>query len=187
MRRVILFLSIAIVARGAAAGCWAPVQAQSKVNYTATQAGESMLGEFKGYDGVICLGEGAGKDQVKVSVQTGSVDSGLPELDEALKGPDFFDSSRWPQARFTSDAVKAVDASHYQVSGSLTLRDVTKPVSLTVSFTPAADGKSAKLSGSLSLKRLDYGIGRGQWADTKWVGDEVDLSFDVTLKPAAAQ
>jgi len=183
MKRLLLFLSLAALAQTAAASCWAPVAAQSKVIFSASQAGEAMPGEFKSYDGSICLGE-AGKDLVKVSVQTSSADSGLPELDDALRGPDFFDSSRWPQARFVSDAVKALGKGQYQVTGSLTIRDVTKPVSLVVTFVPAADGKSAKLSGAFSLKRLDYGVGRGQWADTQWVGDQVDLKFDVTLKPA---
>lgn len=186
MKRLLLFLPLATFAHAASASCWAPVTAQSKVSFSASQAGEAMPGEFKSYDGSICLGE-PGKDQVNVTVQTSSADSGLPELDDALRGPDFFDSSRWPQARFTSSAVKALGNGQYQVSGNLTIRDVAKPVSLTVSFVPAVDGKSAKLSGSLSLKRLDYGVGRGQWADTKWVGDQVDLKFDVTLKPVPGQ
>ena len=183
---LLLFLLLAALANAADAACWAPVTAQSKVTFSASQAGEAMPGEFKSYDGSICLGE-VGKDAVRVSVQTSSADSGLPELDDALRGPDFFDSSHWPQARFVSDGVKALGNGQYQVSGNLTIRDVTKPVSLVVSFVPAADGKSAKLSGTFSLKRLDYGVGRGQWADTKWVGDQVDLKFDVMLKPAPMQ
>ncbi len=48
-------------------------------------------------------------------------------------------------------------------------------------FTPA--GAGAKLEGSAKLKRLDFGVGQGDWKSTEWVGDAVRISFSLVLKP----
>ena len=54
------------------------------------------------------------------------------------------------------------------------------PVSFT--FKPTADGRSATLSGRASVRRLDFGIGQGEWQDTKWLDDEVRIRFELALR-----
>lgn len=177
--------SLAIgVAPPAAAACWVPVPADNSIVFNTTQAGAPFQGQFKSFDGLVCLDQGdARNNHMRVSVQTASVDTGLPELDEALRGSDFFDTSRWPQANFESESVKALDAGHYQVTGNLTLRDVTREITVPFTFTSVAGGR-ARLEGKLAFKRLDYHIGLGQWSGTRWVGNEVEVAFSVMLKPA---
>ncbi|MDE2196099.1 MAG: YceI family protein [Gammaproteobacteria bacterium] len=171
----------------AAADCWVPVPQAGGIVFTGTQAGAPVQGTFSDYDGRVCIGSGDPADsRIRVSVRTASVDTQLPELDAALRGPDFFDSARWPQAVFESESVKSMGQGRYQVTGKLTLRDVTREISVPVRFTPAAGG-GARLAGRLSFARLDYHIGLGQWADTGWVGDRVELAFSVALKPVAGK
>ena len=168
----------------AAADCWTPVPAADSIVFNTTQAGAPFQGEFTKFAGRVCLNQPrAQNDYIRVSVQTASVDTGLPELDEALRGPDFFEVSRWPQASFVSTSIRALDAGHYEVTGKLTLRDVTHEIRVPFGFTPVAGG-GARLQGTLDFKRLDYDIGLGQWKDTRWVGNEVDVKFSVTLVPA---
>jgi polyisoprenoid-binding protein YceI len=63
----------------------------------------------------------------------------------------------------------------------LTLHGVTKDVPIDFQFMPVAGG--AKLEGSAKLKRLDFGVGQGDWKSTEWVGDVVKISFSLVLKP----
>jgi len=57
----------------------------------------------------------------------------------------------------------------------------TKPVKLVFTFTPGAGGASATLTGGTTIKRLDFGVGQGEWTDTTWVGNDVDIRFELTL------
>jgi len=168
----------------AAAACWVPVPASDSIVFNTTQAGAPFQGQFTQFTGVVCLNQAHTQgNYIRVSVQAASVDTGLPELDAALRGPDFFEVARWPQANFTSDAIKQLSVGHYQVTGKLTLRDVTREITVPFTVTPTADG-GARLQGTLEFERLDYHIGLGQWRDTRWVGDKVEVQFLVTLVPA---
>src|SRR5262249_53496364 len=124
---------------------------------------------------------------MRVDVDTASADTEVPELDDALKDEDFFDVARWPKASFVSESVKQTGAGQYAVTGKLTVRDVTKEVTVPFTWAAAADGKSAKLTAHFNTLRLDYKVGTGQWADPKWVGNPVALDFAVTFKPAPAK
>lgn len=179
-----LILGIAIVGVSplASAACWAPVPAANSIVFNTTQAGAPFQGQFDKFAGMVCLDQPRAQDNyIRVSVQTASVDTGLPELDDALRGPDFFEVSRWPQATFISESIRLLDSGKYQVSGKLTLRDVTREISVPFTFTHTAT--KAELQGTLAFERLDYHIGLGQWQDTRWVGDRVEVKFSVSLTP----
>lgn len=192
MRYVPLLAALSLIclsgAAGAAPGCWTPVPEQSAITFSVDQAGAPLVGSFKAYTASVCLDpKDAAKGSMQVDVQTASANTQLPELDDALKDADFFDVAHWPKATFTSESMKETGPGQYAVTGKLTIRDVTREVTVPFGWQPAADGKSAKLNGKFSIQRLDYKVGTGQWADPKWVGDKVDLGFAVTFKPAAAK
>jgi len=184
-----LSLSALLASAGAhaAPGCWTPVPEQSAITFSVDQAGAPLMGTFKAYTASVCLEPKDGTvGSVQVEVQTASANTEVPELDDALKDSDFFDVAHWPKATFVSESMKQTGPGRFAVTGKLTIRDVTREVVVPFGWQPAADGKSAKLSAQLSIQRLDYKIGQGQWADPKWVGNKVDLGFTVAFKPAAA-
>ena len=179
----VAILSALCASPSATADCWAPVAGAGRIAFTARQAGAAFQGEFKSYAGQVCLAEGpASQNRIRVSVQTASVDSRLPELDEALRGPDFFDVQRWPQAAFESETVNAIGKGRYEVTGKLTIRDITRGVAVPFTLTPQGDGKTAKVEARTTLLRLDYRVGSGQWADTRWVDNAVELVFSLTMQ-----
>ena len=83
----------------------------------------------------------------------------------------------------TFSAVQA--GARFEAQGKLTIRDVTRPVRLPFTFVVAADGRTARLSGGTTIQRLDFGVGQGEWNDTTWVGNAVDIHFDLALTRAA--
>lgn len=168
----------------AAARCWTVVPAKSQLNFQVEQAGGSLSGRFTKYAGRFCTDAGK-TPAVQVVVDLASVQTGLPELDAALRGEDFFATGQWPKGQFVSTRVVAGEAGEYSVTGTLQLRDQQQALTVPVSFRPAADGKSASLKTQFSLHRLDYGIGQGQWTDTDWVGNTVTINVDAVLVPLA--
>lgn len=188
VRRLLLLLPAALVlgSAEAAPACWAPVPEQSAITFSVDQAGAPLQGSFKSYGAVVCLDpQDASQGSIRVDVQTASADTEVPELDDALKDSDFFDVTHWPQASFVSESMKETGAGQYSVTGKLTIRDVTRKVTVPFAWSPAADGKTAKLTAHISIQRLDYKVGTGQWADPKWVGNQVDLGFSVVFRPTA--
>ena len=70
----------------------------------------------------------------------------------------------------------------YQAAATLTIHGVTKDVVLP--FSLSIKGKTAKMTGSLSLLRTDYNVGQGEWAQTDWVGGDVKVDVALTADSA---
>ena len=167
-----------------AAACWTPVVTPAALTFTVVQPdGTSVSGEFTHFDGSLCLDPGdPGSGRLRLTVSTASVDTKLPEMDRALRGPLFFASDKWPQASFESESILKMEGEdHYRVKGNFTLRGTSKTIEVPFTLTPAADGASARLEGETEINRLDYGVGQGQWADTQWAANRVMLKFSVKL------
>jgi polyisoprenoid-binding protein YceI len=120
--------------------------------------------------------------QILARIKLASVDTGNPERDEILKTVDWFGVSQWPEATFAADRiVRAADG--YSASGTLTIRGVSGPVTLSFRWTSAAGGKPARLNGGAAVERLAFGVGQGDWQDTAYVGNAVAVQVDIRLRP----
>ncbi|HSN17357.1 MAG TPA: YceI family protein [Gammaproteobacteria bacterium] len=186
MKRLALCLSLLLLwAAGARAACWKPVPSPKSLTFTASQGGAPFPGEFKSYTAELCLGDkDPAQDKLRVDVDLNSVDSGLDEMDAALKNDDFFDTAKYPRGSFVSDSLKQVSPGHYSVTGKLTLKGITKTITVPFTWTPSPDGKHARLDARTTLQRRDFGIGKGQWDDPQYVGLGVDVVFAINFVPA---
>ena len=169
---------------GVVFACWEPVNEPDAFTFLSKQAGAPLEGTFHDFNAEICLDPGNPelKGHISVTVNTSSVDAMLPELDEALRGPDFFYSEKWPHATFISNHIESLGNNHYKVTGQFTLRDVTHTIEVPFELKYTADNNVPRLEGSTTIKRLDYNVGLGEWKNTRWVADEVVLRFSVKLK-----
>ena len=186
MKRPALCLALLLLwSAGASAACWKPVPSPKSLSFTATQGGAPFPGEFKAYTAELCLDDkNPAKDKLRVDVDLDSVDSGMDEMDAALKGEDFFDTAKYPKGTFVSDSMRQVSPGHYSVTGKLTLKGVTKALTVPFTWTLSKDGKQARLDAKTTLQRRDYGIGKGQWDDPQYVGLGVDVAFAINFVPA---
>ena len=180
-----LALAAALLAASAAQAAtqWTADPARSKLGFTGTLTGGSFDGAFQRFQPVITFDPAdlAGS-RFQVTIETGSADTRDGDRDAILKGPDFFAVERWPKATFEARKFAAAGPGRYSAQGKLTLRDATRDVTLTFTFKPAADGRTAALAGGTSVRRLDFGVGQGDWRDTAMVGNEVKISFDLFLR-----
>lgn len=153
-----------------------------KLEFTATQADARFSGSFKRFHVTLDFDPAApAQGRLDVSVEAGSIDTQDGERDEILRGADFFDVAKHPRAEYHATRFQRAGEG-WRADGELTIRGVKKPVP--VSFTLAQAGGATVMKGSAGLKRLDFGLGRGEWASTEWVGDAVDVRFELKLSPA---
>jgi polyisoprenoid-binding protein YceI len=126
------------------------------------------------------------KSSAEIEIAATSIDTGDPKRDEHLRGPDFFDVKKYPTVTFKSKSIEKAGEG-YKVNGSLKIRDVEKPVTLTATVsqpvkTPwGKQVRSVKLGGK--IKRSEFGLKWNKGLETGGVlvGDEVTLDVQVEL------
>ncbi len=180
-----IFACLALLAAGAAgAAAWQGDQAAGKLQFIATQAGAKFTGGFTKFR--VCFDFDPAKPadgRLDVTVVTASVDTLDDERDAMLTGEDFLWTSKHPEARFHAEKFRR-EGKRWRADGELTLRGIARPV--TVRFQIAPSGAVLTMKGDAKFRRLAFGVGRGEWESTEWIGDEVEVRFDLRLPPAPA-
>jgi polyisoprenoid-binding protein YceI len=114
---------------------------------------------------------------LQVTLPVSSLMTGVPDLDERLKSEDFFDVAKFPQATFRSSSVeKGMGADHLKVTGDLTIRNITRPVTLDVKVlkqgtNPRTNVATVGFDATGMLKRSDFKLD----AFVPQVGDQITL------------
>lgn len=164
-------------------GNWQVDPASSRVGFIYQAMGSDIQGEFSRYTANIDF-DSVRPETAKVSmvVNTSSIDAGLPEATAEAISANFLDAKRFPQATFVSSSAKSAGQNRYQIQGQLTLKNQRRPLNFLAVLKP--EGTNQRLTGTLVLKRLDYGIGTGMWGDVGTLKDEVRVAFSLLLKPA---
>lgn len=119
--------------------------------------------------------------RLDVVIPLASASTANVDRDETLQGPDFFSSGKFPQARYSATTFRHLGGNEYAADGTLSLRGVNQPVTLTFTWT---GGTQPVLAGKASVKRLDFGVGGGDWADLELIPNAVAISTKVYLQLA---
>ena len=170
-----------LAAGSAVPGAFSADAAQSRLEFVGTQAGAEFKAVFHKFTAAVDFApDQLAAAHIDVLIEAGSVDSQDKDRDKTIVGPDIFDVAHFPTAHYVTKSFTKT-ATGYSATGALTLRGVTKDVPIDFQFTTTAGG--AKLEGSARLKRLDFGVGQGDWKSTQWVGDAVKVNFSLQLAP----
>lgn len=155
--------------------------ARSSIRFIPVLMGTKTEGSFKKFTAQIRFDpETPAQAQAKAEIDLQSFDIGFDEATEEALGPNWFNVKHTPKATFVSTQVKALGADKFELSGNLTIRNQSKPVRFPVTLTRDANG-SARLDGSLVIKRLEFGLGQGQWAGTGTVANDVTVQLKLFL------
>jgi len=169
--------------------------AHSSINFSIRHMVVSKVrGRFAKYTGKLNLDESdLTRSVVEATIDASSIDTGTPQRDDHLRSPDFFDVEKFPELRFRSTRVEKIDDAHYRVTGELTLRDVTREVSLDVEYggkgkDPWGNERLAFVA-KAALDRKAFGLEWNQMLEAGGVlvGDRVDIELDVQALKAAAE
>lgn len=95
----------------------------------------TVTGKFEKFDGTVeTEDDRIDTAKVEFTIDTASVNTGVPDRDNHLRSDDFFNAQQFPQIRFVSTAFKKINDQQYRLEGNLTIRDITKPVELNVEY-----------------------------------------------------
>ncbi len=178
MKRLALIALLAL-AGSVQAKDWT-VDPSSTLGFSGSYQGEKFSGKFPRFSAKVALDMAdLASAKLEVEIDVTSVTTGNADYDGELKGSAFFDYAKFPKARFVSTTVKE-SAGALVADGTLTIRDKSKPVQITLGFKPA--GATATLDVQATLKRLDFDVGTGDWADTSLIGGDIAVTAHLALK-----
>lgn len=180
-RIVALSIMLSVLGLAGAAGQWALEPKDSTLGFVATQAGADFQGSFDKFTADIRFDpKDLAGSRFDVRIELASVNTKDQDRDDTLRSADLFDVARWPTGHYVAENFTDKGGNRFGATGQLTLRDVTRPVPIEFTFEKKDTG--AWLKGSAVVRRLDFGVGQGDWSDTETVANDVRIRFALRLK-----
>jgi len=156
------------------------VASGSNLTFTFVQEGAANQGSFRQFATELRYDEKApSSGSLNVKVQMASAETQDKDRNELITGSDFFDAAKFPVAQYVASSFAKRADGGLEAVGKLTIRNITHDLRLPLTLKPTAKG--FELSGKTAIKRLDYGVGQGEWKATDSVSDEVKIEFTVSL------
>lgn len=153
----------------------------STLTFAGSYQGEVFTGRFPGFTTRFSFDPAQlATSKLDVTIPLATASTGNSDYDGEMRGSAFFNSAKFPQARYTATKFRALGGNRYAADGTLSLRGVSKPVTLTFTWTP---GAKPVLAGKATVKRLDFGVGEGDWADTELIPNDIAVSTKVIFSP----
>lgn len=163
---------------------WEVIAAESHLAFHGSMMGVPAVGYFRDFDSEILFDpDDLRNARVVVDINMASVDSSHDERDTALRLPEWFSTMVFPRARFETTEIRQTGDFTYEATGSLTIKGITKDISLP--FTLSIDGDNAVVTGSADLSRSDFAIGSGEWASDRLVAFDVRVEFRLVARAVA--
>ncbi|GAB3301245.1 YceI family protein [Parasphingorhabdus pacifica] len=146
-----------------------------------------VRGRFSDVEGTLHIDATAPKrSHGHLTIKTASVDTRQEQRDEHLRSADFFDVENYPEITFRSTSIEPISENNYRVTGDLTIRGTTRPVSVDVEFTGAASDPMGNdrvgFEGSVQVNRKDWGLTWNAALETGGVllSEKVTLELDIS-------
>jgi polyisoprenoid-binding protein YceI len=149
---------------------------KSTLGFVFREMGVPIDGHFKKFSAQVSFDPARpAAAKAAIDLDLASIDAGSDEANDEVAGKAWFDAKAYPQARFESTAVRALGGNRYEVSGRVSIKGRTQEVAAPFTFTPQGNGGT--FDGTFVLKRADFAIGEGIWADFGTVANEIQIKF----------
>ncbi|HET6877776.1 MAG TPA: YceI family protein [Jatrophihabitans sp.] len=167
--------------------------AHTRIGFVARHAMVTKVrGAFNEFTGQTVIdGDEPSKSSVSLTIDVASIDTRNAQRDEHLRTNDFLDAATYPQITFTSTAITHRGGSEFEVTGDLTIKDVTKPVTIPLEFQGAATdpfgNQRIGFEGSVTINRKDWGVNWNAALETGGVlvSEKVTLEFEISAIKSA--
>ena len=168
-------------------GTWTVDPAHSKVGFAVKHMGiATVRGEFTSFEGTLEIGEDLSTARVYGTVKAESVDTNEPQRDDHLRSPDFFDVAQFPELRFESTSIEALDDEEFRITGKLTIHGVTDDIVLHADLQgtdidPWGNERvGLEVTGQLSRGDYDMKFNQALGSGNMLVSDKVNLALDIS-------
>ncbi len=168
---------------------WQIDPAHSLIEFSVTHMMISKVrGRFNNFSGLVDFNESQPeKTSVAVEIEVESIDTRQQQRDDHLRSADFFNVADFPKMKFVGTNVHVIDKKHAILNGNLTIKDITKPVSLNVEYNGISKSPwgstSAGFSATAKINRKDWELTWNQTLETGGVlvGDEISVNIELEL------
>jgi polyisoprenoid-binding protein YceI len=168
MKTILIALAALLaVTTGADAAQWKVDYSRSKLWFEGRWDNEPFTGVFHRWSANIQFDPAnLAASRATVTIDVGSLVASEPDFTTGLKGPLGFAVRQFPQATFVTTAIRARGGNTYVANGNLTIHGITRPIAL--NFALDITGNSAQMSGEVTVRRIDFGVGGGQSLGMDW-------------------
>ncbi len=182
--RTAFVLAASLALSGAAFAQAQVVPAQSQITFAIKEMGVPVEGKFAKWTADIAFDPKKPETgKVAFTIATGSATFGVPETDVEVPKATWFNVAKFPNATFTSTAIKAKGGGKFDVAGKLSVKGTTKDIVVPIALAQA--GPATTATGAFTIKRTEFKIGEGEWTDTGTVADDVQVKFKIALTGVA--
>lgn len=182
MKRVSLFLLPLILwslPLSLKAECFQANAADSEIRFAFNIERSRFTGHFRQFELTYCWQDKPEDGHIEVLVDMTSARTGNSDLDIGMQEREGLNIDQFPVARWQTDSIEK-QGERYQAEGTLTIRGISHKESGFFHLTREQGGWV--VSGESMLKRLDYDIGSGEYADTDFIPDPVEIHYEFRLK-----
>jgi polyisoprenoid-binding protein YceI len=153
---------------------------KSTIRFVFKQMNVPVEGRFRRFDATVAFDPAKPEaTKAEFEVDLGSIDLGTGEADMEARRKTWLNIEAFPKARFAATSVKSLGQGKYEAMGPLTIKGNTQII--TAPFTLVDAGGMRTVEGQFAVKRLQFKIGEGPWADTDTVADDVAVRFKFAI------
>lgn len=184
-RLLIPLLSFCLVVAAAGVRAEAPAwdvdHETSRIGFTAYWQNAPVKGEFKTWRAAIKFDPNdLGGSSVAVEIETGSADTAYADRDKEIKKVDWFAIDAFPVATFKAKTFRKVGDGAFEAEGALSIKGAEQ--ALVLPFTLQIDGDAAAMKAEITLSRLFFRLGEGQWEKTNFIKDDVLVEIELNAQ-----
>ena len=173
LRSIVAPLAAMLMAAAGGASAQGVLVDRSEIRFVSRQMGASVDGRFRKWKADMDFRPNElAKSKADFEIDLASIDLASGESESEVTRPLWFDTAKYPVARFASTAIKGLGGDRYEIAGTLTIKGTSRSIVVPVALGSDGAGNSVA-EGRFTVKRLDFKVGEGLWADTAVVADEV--------------
>ncbi|MFH1869013.1 MAG: YceI family protein [Pseudomonadota bacterium] len=184
---LVLACTLAVLAPAAQAVEFSQLQLnRSSLSFVYKQMNVPVEGQFKSFRSKLAYDPAKpAAAKAELEIDLASIDAGSKDANDEVAGKAWFNTKAFPIAKFVATSVKPLGGNRVELAGKMSIKG--KTLDLVTPVTVTQQGNAATFDGSLVLKRADYGIGDGIWADFGTVANEIQIKFRLVATAAAAK
>jgi len=176
-------LAAMLLAAGGGAHAQGVLIDKSEIRFVSKQQGVSVEGGFRKWKANIDFRpKDLARSKAEVEVELASIDLASEASERETTRPPWFDTARFPVARFVSTSITATGPDRYAIAGTLSIKGIAREVVVPIAVRTDATGNTVA-EGRFSIRRLEFKVGEGLWSDTDAVANDVAVRVRMVLPP----
>lgn len=181
LRSLVPPLAAMLLAASAGAAAQGVLIERSEIRFVSKQMGANVEGRFRKWKASVDFRpDDLAKSKAEFEIELASIDLASEDSEAEVRRAPWFDTAKFPVARFASTSVRDLGGERYEIAGTLAMKGVARDVIVPVALKKDASGIRVA-EGQFTLKRLDFGIGSGVWSDTDTVANDVVVRLRMVL------